>query len=263
MVFSSFEKVLWFSGFLSHVLLLTIILGRKQFLGVKPFVAYLFYAPLVNVVLFLISRYGSADLYFASYYFLGFLQYPLQLFVIWRLTEKSLAPLHSIFQDKRRQLRTWSVFAMYVLCAFGVSVAMGPISTPGSDLNTFDLWENKLSVFTSLVMCGAIVATFLAANRYYLQLSRHVLAVGQGLFVWSYCLLLVDVCHAVAGIGRWNRLIGYGQNISYVGVLVYWMLEFWKPERSNPALPEGTLDLMKALHQVVREELKRVEHPPS
>ena len=256
-MFSSFQYALWILGFVAHVVLLAIILIRKKLHGVTPFVAFLAYAPIVNVILFVVSRYGGKWPYFYTYYTLGFSEYPLQLFVIWHISKKLLSPVATLYKSGQPRIGLLLAIGLFVLCSAGIGIASGGAPVNGSWTDVFDLWENRASIFVSLLICGTIVCIFFTANRYYLQLGRHVFAIGQGLFIWSYGALLADFVHSFVGMTRWYYQIGYAQNSTYLGVLCYWMFVFWKEEPIKPALPEDVVSYMARLHQAVRLDLDR------
>jgi hypothetical protein len=205
---------LWLAGFVGHMILLLILIFRKRLKSFYALAFYIGFEALTTVALFVISRFGSHREYFLAYWITGFADFPLQLWIIGSLARDVFRPVRAVVGDIRRRVWRWG--ALGVVTAATLSFGMGG----ASGAKGFDLWENRTSIFTSLIVCGVIVVVSSVSQSFGIPQGRHSVALEQGLFVWLYSILLSDVAHAVVGWNRGTDIIEYARSLLYLGVLV-------------------------------------------
>jgi len=252
MKLSSLDNVLWAAGFVANVSLLLIFLVRKRLKGFPGFIAYPAYKAAATVSLFVVLRYGHQHAYAVLYWISAYLQYPLQLWVIAEMARDVLHPILWWVRDVRNSILAWGTLG--VVTAASLSLGIGPSGAKG-----FDLWENRASVFTSLVMCGLVVFLSAVAGMFHLRLRRHIVAMGLGLFALSYGVLLADLAHVILGWDRDFAAIGYMSKWLYLVVIVYWMVTFWNREKEPPSPSREEMAYMIALHERVKNDLDVLE----
>ncbi len=96
--------------------------------------------------------------------------------------------------------------------------------------------------------CGLFLAMSFSANRLGLRRRSYVVAIGQGLFLWAFSELMEDIGHTIFG---WNRDFTILEHIGmfvYLGVLVYWIGVFWRPEVERGALSPEIRNYLLAAH---------------
>ena len=188
-------NVLWAAGFLGHVALLGVLLFRRRVREFPVFTALIAFHVSVTVVLFLTKRHGSHHGYFLAYWGAAFLDYAFQIALIFEIARIVLRPTGTWVSDARRSFLLWSTIGLLFAVLFAITL--------GSPFNKgLDLWEERITLFTSLLTCEVFAAMLLTANRLGLQWRSHVVALGQGLTLWSLLNLGSDVLHVLAG---WNR----------------------------------------------------------
>ena len=122
-----------------------------------------------------------------------------------------------------------------------------------------DLWDARITVFTSLLTCTLFVAMSWSATSLGLHQRCYVFAIGQGFTSWAFCSLLEELGRAIFG---WDlQLVIFVQirMIVYLAVLIYWMVVFWLPEKERAPLSPEMRAYLAALHEQVQHDLERVD----
>jgi drug/metabolite transporter (DMT)-like permease len=133
------------------------------------------------------------------------------------------------------------------------------VSRPGA--RGFDLWENRASIFLLLVMCGILVVVSSIASFFHLHRRRHILAVGNGLFVVLYSVLLQDLADVIFVGSRVDTIAAYLSMFLYIAVLMYWIAALWEPEKDSPPPSAKMKAQVVALHEQVQYDLNKVNGP--
>jgi hypothetical protein len=255
MKLSTLDNVLWAAGFIGHVALVLILVIRKRLRKFPIFAGFLGLSVLVTVLLFVISRHGSRRAYFLVYWISGFADYIFQVALIFEIARDVLRPTGTWVQDARKSFLGWG--AAGVVAAAALASQIGPPQSKG-----LDLWDVRITVFTSLLTCALFIAMSSAANRLGLQWRSHMVALGQGLGAWAFIALLEEFGHAIYGWDHDFVVLVHLRMVGYLSVLVYWMVAFWLPEKvRKPLSPEMNAYLV-ALHQRVQYDLTSVDGPP-
>lgn len=252
---SVLENVFWAAGFIGHVALVLVLLIRKRYKDYPVFCSFILYQALTTVLLFVVSRFMSPHAYFQAYWITGFADYLLQVAVIFEIARDVLRPTGAWVRDARSSFLGWGA-AGFVLAGV-VAVQIGPPQAIG-----FDLWDARVTVFTSLLTCELFVAMSAAANRLGLQRRSHVVALGQGITVWAFSALLEEFGHALLGWDRKFAIFVYLRMAVYLSVLVFWMASFWLPEKVRAPLSPEMQAYLVALHRRVQFDLTSVNGPP-
>lgn len=245
---STLESALWAAGFIGHVALLLVLVLRCRAREFPVFTALLAFQAFVTVLLFLVSRYGSRHTYFLAYWSTGFCDYCFQVALILEIARIVLRPTGTWVSDARRSFLLWGVAGL--LIAAGLSLELG---SPGA--KGLDLWDERITLFTSLLTCELFAAMIGAANRLGLQRRNHVIALGQGLTAWAIITLGSNVLHVAFG---WHRNFAVYDGIreaAYLGALVFWTVSFWLPEKIRAPLSPKMRAYLLALHQQVQYDL--------
>ena len=251
MTFPLLDNVLWATSFLGHVALLVVLLWKRRWREFPIFAALIAYQASVTVLLFLVSHYGNRHTYFLSYWSTAFGDYAFQVALIVEIARDVLRPTGRWVQGAWRSFALWSgvgtALAAGLACTIGASGAKG-----------LDLWEVRLTVFTALLTCELFLAMSAAANRLGLPWRSHVMAIGQGLTVWAALALLGDLGHVLFGWERQFAAFDYVSEFAYVGVLAFWAVALWLPERARAPLSPDMQEYLVALHRRVQYDLDRV-----
>jgi hypothetical protein len=256
MTLSFVDNALWAASFIGQTALALVLLARGRAREFPVLTGFILFEAMRNVVVFFVSRHGSYHAYFLTYWITGFGDYALQLALIWEVARTVLRPTGTWVRDARKAFLGWGTVA--VGAAALLSLQLGPPEAKG-----VDLWDARVTVFTSLLTCLLFIAVSAAANRLGLQQGSHILAILQGWFAWSFIALLEEFGHAILG---WNRefvaLVHIRMSV-YLLVLIYWIWSMWLPEKARaPLSPEMNAYLL-ALHKRVQYDLNKLDGPPS
>ncbi len=245
------DNALWVAGFVGHVALLAVLLVRSRWRNFPVFTSLIAYQAAVTVTLFLVSRYGSRHAYFLWYWILALGDYIFQVALIFEIARDVLHSTGTWVRDARMGFLFWSAVGM--LLAAGLCLNISPPTTKG-----LDLWEMRATLFTSLLTCELFLSISTSANRLGLPWRSHVMALGQGLVAWAIIAVIGDVAHIATGWHSEFVLFDRLRMYLYLGVLVFWAVSFWRPEKGRTPLSPEMEQYILALHQRVRYDLGNV-----
>ena len=161
-------------------------------------------------------------------------------------------PTGTWIRDARNSFLGWGLTG--VIAAGMVVSQLWPPQVRG-----IDLWDARITVFTSLLTCTLFVAMSWSATSLGLHQRCYVFAIGQGFTSWAFCSLLEELGRAIFG---WDlQLVIFVQirMIVYLAVLIYWMVVFWLPEKERAPLSPEMRAYLAALHEQVQHDLERVD----
>lgn len=240
MTLSTLDTVLWVAGFVGQATLLFVLLLRSRWRPVPVFTGFVGFSALRTASLFLINRYGTRHGYFLAYWITGFADYGFQIALILEIALDVLRPGGRWILEARRAFLLWGVAGL--LLAVALSLYMGPPESKG-----LDLWDARITVFTSLLTCGLFLAMATAANRLRLGHRGFALAIGQGLTAWAFIALLEDFGHVALGWNRQFIVLVHVRMLVYIAVLLYWIVTFWRSEGSQPGSFGKSEEILLAL----------------
>lgn len=256
MKFTTLENGLWILGFLGHVILLTVLLIRKRTRSFPVFSIFIGYQVLETTILFgafhIRRKYLGHTGYFWSYWTLSVGNYALQLCLILEIARDVLRPTGTWIRDAKRSFVTWSIIGTVV--AAGMALELAPPGDKG-----IELWTERSSVFTSLLICEMFLAVSAAANKLGLPWRSHIMALGQGLTLWAIVALIVDVTHVLTGWRRDLPVLDLSRNLTYLGAVIFWALAFARPAEARTPLSPEMEQYIVALHERVQENLKTLD----
>ncbi|RRA50444.1 hypothetical protein [Acidipila sp. EB88] len=245
-----FENALWASGFGANVVLLCLLLVQKE--RAKPFpffMIYMAYEIIETLTLFWVSRAFSSHAYFIWYWAFAPLDYIFQLGIIYDLARDVLRPTGTWIHDARKAFLLWSLTGL--LLATVLALAMTPPNRHG-----LTLWSARSSLLTSLLTCEVFLAMSASASRLGLQWNLDVMAIGRGFTVWALVGLAADVAHFATGWSRTTRVFDEIRNVTFLGALIFWTINFALPERRRSPIAPEMRAYLAALHQQVQYEME-------
>ncbi len=247
----SLSNVLWAAGFFGHIALLTVLTFRQRTRKFPVFTAFIAFHVLMTSLLFLVSRSGSHHGYFLAYWSTAFLDYLFQIALIFEIARIVLRPTGTWVSDARRSFLLAG--SLGLMLAAVVAFGLGSPNAKG-----LDLFEERVTLFTSLLTCELFAAMIMTANRLGLQWRSHVIALGQGLTLWALLNLGSDVLHVLAGWQRDFSLYDGIREFAYLGALLFWIVSFWLPEAERAPLSPNMEAYLLALHRRVQYDLDNV-----
>jgi hypothetical protein len=239
------DELVGYSGPLADSILLSVLIVRgrwKSFPAFSLLIVFDLVATVLNVAAGLTSNmvvYGVLD---ATSIFL-------QVAVVFELLRHVLPRTSKLATEGRRVFINVSCAGL--LCAGVASFLYNPPRMHGSPL-----YQMKLDLFASLLVCETVVAIMLAAQKVGLGWRNHLIAIAQGLTVWAFLLVIVE------GIGPYLSFhnivydsLYYVRSIAYLGTLGYWSVALWREEPARKPISPALRKYIVALHDQVNYDL--------
>jgi hypothetical protein len=248
------DNVLWAAGFLGHAALLLILVMRRRWRAFPVFTSFIAFEVLRTALLFLVLRYGTRHGYFLAYWITGFADYVFQVSLIYEIARAILRPTGTWVRDARTAFLGWGMAGL--VGSAGFALMIGPPEARG-----LDLWDVRVTVFTSLLTCELFLAMATAANRLGLQWRSYVVAIGQGIALWAFFSLMEEFGHVALGWDRQFVVLVHVRMVIFILVLVYWMVVFWRKERERNPLSAEMRAYLLALHKTVTYDLESIQGP--
>lgn len=248
---SALALALWAVGFLQSCVLLAILLSRGRSRGFPVFTAYTGYQIIYSIVLYVVFRYGSVDLYTKVYWFADPLDSILQICVIVEMTRIVLRPTGTWVLNAKRQF----------LLAGGLGLAFAAVTSlllPLPFANRLATLEMRSDLFISLVVCSLVFVVTMTSSRLGLSWRNHVMALGQGWAVWALFSICADTLHAYF-IYQHFEAIEHTRAAATVLLNAYWMIQFWRNEPARKPLPPEFQKYLQDLHIRVQSNLDTLE----
>jgi hypothetical protein len=251
MNFSALDKIIWAANFVGFVALLLLLLFRQRWRQFPIFTSFAAYSTLVTIVLFLVSRFSTSKAYRIIYWTADGGDVLFQLGLIFEIARNVLRPTGTWVRDARSSFVLWGLTGT----AFAVGLCLAIKVPPGS---TAGIWEIRGDLFTALLDCELFLAMLFASNKLGLEWRNHVMALAQGLTVWAFVSAVSDLASIFLGWTQQYRIVQLFPSFLYIAVLMYWIVAFWRPEKSRAPLSNEMKDYLVALHTRVQYDLQQV-----
>lgn len=253
---SSVDDVLWAASFLGHAALFLTLLIRGRWRAFPIFTTYAgFHTGLeIAVYLLLHALHGQqATIWYAyTYWTSEIADFALQVGLVLEMARIVLRPTGTWLRDARRQ------FLLGGCAGVGIAALLAwGVSPPG--LRGLERWQVRGSLFTSLVTCELVLVMALSATRLGLGWRSHVMALGQGLAVWSIVAVAVDGIQSYVGGAQQFATLDHLRITVYCTALVYWIVQFWVKEPARRPISPEMRDYLVALHQTIAYDLGSVD----
>ena len=184
------------------------------------------------------SRYGPC---YMGYIGINFF---LQLALILELARTVLARTPGLVRTAWKQSLTYSVLGVVV--ALGLALLVVPPAQ-----THMEQVEIRADLFTSLLTCELVITMMMTSTTLGLGWRNHVMAIGEGMLVWSTVEVIADSLHSYFGFNQYYAVPEYSANLVYIGALVYWCIQLWKEEPAPKAISPELRKYMIALHDRV------------
>ncbi len=251
---SALDNALWAASLVGHVALAIVLVIRKRVGSFPVFTAFVAFEASRTILLFFVLRYGSKHAYFLAYWITGFADYIFQVALIFEIARDVLRPTGRWVLDARKSFLGWGSAGLVASALLALQI--GPPQSQG-----LDLWDVRITVFTSLLTCELFIAMAAVANRLGLQWRSHAVAISQGIALWAFVALLEEFGHVIFGWDRQFVIFVHVRMLVYLAVLVYWIGAFWLPEKARaPLSPEMSAYLL-ALRERVQYDLRAGGRP--
>jgi len=245
---SAIDWIFWVGAFLGHIALLSILLIRRRRREFPVFTACMGFQVALSALLYLIYEYGSHAWYARVYWSADFVEFFIQLGVIWEIASIVMRPTGSWVRDARRQFILWGTAGILLAAVLPWLVAPPAASLLGR-------LEMRGDLFTSLVVCELIAVLTRTSRSLGLGWRNHVMALGNGWTAWAVTAILVDGLHGYFGAEHYFTALEHVRMFVYLAALGYWAVQFWLEEPARQPLSPELRAYIEALHERVKGNL--------
>jgi hypothetical protein len=249
---SAMDKLLWAGGFVCTLLLLLVLLVRSRWRQFPIFTAYAAFGVVRTAALFTAYSHRWFALY-THIYLLGLVvDFALQLGIAIEIARIVLRPTGTWVHDAKMQ------FAVAGLLGAAAAAALAWWISPPAQ-TAIVAWRLRGNLFTSLVICELVVVMSLTASRLGLGWRNHVMAVGQGLTVWTGVMVVTTALQSFLGGQRLYLEIDHFRVFAYIGAVVWWMIQLWIPEPERQPIAPELQSYIVELHRRVEYDLHKLD----
>lgn len=234
--------VLWASGFILNAALLFVLLYKRRYRTVPWFTLWIGSQSLYTIALFLAYRLGSKHVYAVVYWSCDFLDFVLQLAVIFEIAGIVLRRSGRWVSGAR--LRLSLIATMAPLAATAMAWSMQPAAD-----SRLDAVFARASVFTTVLVFLMFVGVVMASRQLGLGWRSYAMRESYGFIVWVTIGFITDGLHAY-----W-RTLGHFTLLENVHIAVfqlaaiYWIIMFWLPELIAPTMSVENISLLATLQR--------------
>ena len=252
MHFSLLTNVYWAAGTGVTLVLLFVLLWRGRWRTFPVFTVWLAFLTVKTVVLFSIYMHGSRNLYAAVWVAASWVDFILQLGVVFEIARIVLRPTGTWVRDARTQ------FVSLGMIVAAVSAGLAWWVSPPAWSDRY-AWQIRGDLFTSLVILELFVVMGLTANRLGLGWRSHVMAIGQGLTAWSAIMVIRIAVESYLGTRRFYIQMEQVRQVAYPAAALWMAIQLWRQEPERGPISADLQEYILALHRRVEYDLRRLD----
>jgi hypothetical protein len=252
MHYSLVDTLPWAVALLVHLTLLFVLIGRGRWQQFPILTAWIAFLATRTVVLFFAYIHASKYWYTRIYDGGLWIDFALQFGLALEIARIVLRPTGTWVRDARFRFAAGGIAgtAAAALLAWWVT-------PPASSTRLF--WTIRGNLFTSLVICELFVLASLTANRLGLGWRNHVMAVGEGLTIWSSVTVVTTALQSFLGTQRLYLPLGRVSSITYIAAIAWITVQLWRQEPERQPLSPDLQEYILALHKRVEYDLRRLD----
>lgn len=240
-------RLLWAAGFGMNAALLLVLLWKGRWRIVPWFTAWIGFAFVTTIVLYLGHTYGSVALYRALYWSAAFIDVLLQLTVILEVSSMVFKRGESWVGNARPKL-VWSAIAV-VLVALFLALKI----TPAAE-TTRDALYSRASLFVTILVTGLFTAVMGISQQVGVSWRNILIREGPGFLLLNLVSFVTDTLHAYWRTAEHFGDLEHVRMGVYLATLGYWIVVFWLPERAQAVVDEDTKKRLRDLRSRLEYE---------
>lgn len=252
MHFSLLDNLFWAIGSSLNLALLLVLLLRGRWRQFPILSTWLAFINVRTFLLFLLYLEGSRYWYTRIWMVGLVIDFGLQLGVVFEIARIVLRPTGTWVRDARGYFLAAGVAGIAVAALFAWFIS----PPPGSARR---IWEIRSNLFTSMVICELVVVMSMTANRLGLGWRSHVMAVGQGLTVWSGVVVVKTALESFFGTQHFYIQLEQVRQVTYPAAACWLILQLWRDEPERRPISPDLHEYILALHRRVEYDLQRLD----
>ncbi len=209
---------------------------------------------LATPTLYAVAQTANFKVYAGVYLLDDLLSFLFQLWILFEIAKQVLRPTGVWTRDAFKPLAL--IGSGGAVLALVITLLMQP-----AGLHGHHAFELRADMFTGLLTSELVIAMMISAREVGLGWRNHVMAVGQGLMLWSLAVASVEGLSIY--LGPRNPYLGafyYIRVFAYLLVLTYWCVSLWHNEPARKPISPALRKYVLALHERVQYDLGKVGH---
>lgn len=249
---SELDWILLVATSIGTAALLAILLVKGRWRQFPVFTALIGFETALNPIGYAVLQCSSQSGYTNFYYTAVFVEFALELAVVWEIARIVMRPTGTWVRDAKKQFILWG--AAGILLAAALPWLVSPPAT--SFLERLSVRGN---LFTSLVICELIAVVTRTSKTLGLGWRNHVMALGNGWTAWAVIAILVDGLHSYFGGELHFRTLEYVRMFAYLAALGYWLVQFWHEEPARQPISPELSNYIQSLHRRINIDLDTLD----
>ena len=233
---------LWAAGLVMNAALLLVLLWKRRYRKVPAFTAWISWAILTTVGLYIGHTYGSKHLYAPLYWTAAFVDLLIQLAVVTELAVLVFRRGDRWVERSRMRLSTGGV------CAILLAATLAATVTPAAS-SAKDALYSRISLFETILFTGIFMAAVATSQQLGVRWGDLVARVGTGFLVLNVVAFLTDTLHAYWRTANHFGDLEHLRMGVYLATLAYWTGAFWLPEHA-PLIPDERTKKMLSEYRI-------------
>lgn len=251
---TGWDDLLWATGLVGHVVLLSVLFGRRRAQRFPVFTTLIVVNILRSLVLYCTLRFGTAREYFYTYWSLAIVDVGLQLGVVYEMASQVFRPLGTWAKDVQNGL--------YILILISVAIAIGLTLLAAPAAHD---WRQVLvirgSFFSATLMSELFVGMIGLSTTVGLPWKNHTARISQGLGIYSIVCILVEAFDSYFGSSTGAPLallLTHFRMVIYLACIVFWIAMLWRNEPVADPLPDDFRSRLSSLRSEIARDLTRI-----
>ena len=254
MILEAVNKTLQFGGPCLDAGLCALMLVKARWRTFPALFALVFLDLVSSFVLYWIDPAGVSPVYARAYLVYDVANFLLQLLILYEIAKNVLKPAGIWEREAFKPLILIATIGAIV--AFVATLFLQPVG-----IHHGTLIQMRADTFAGLLTCEAVVAMMFSAKEVGLPWRSHVMAIGQGLMIWSLIGASIDGCEVYLGPhSPYYSALYYVRSINYLVVVGYWTVSLWYEEPARKPISPALQKYIVALHERVQYDLGKVGH---
>jgi len=252
MHFTALTIFYWIESVVIDLALLFVLFYRRRWRHFPVLTFWLVFMVARSLSLMVLYAHHLRFAYTVTYLTGLVVDFAFQLGIVVEIARIVLRPTGTWVHDARAQ------FLSGALAAFAVAAVFAWWITPPAP-NLRLMWQVRANLFTSLVICELFVLMTMAANRVGLGWRNHVMAIGQGLTVWSTLMVAKTAVESYLGTQRHYLDLEQIRYVVYPAAMCWIMVQLWRDEPERRPISADLSEYILALHRRVEYDLRRLD----
>jgi hypothetical protein len=248
---SVLDYALWAATILANVALLAVLLVRRRCREFPVFTVFIAFQVVVSVALYIVLRYGHPHWYSRCYWTSIYLEFLLELAVVWEVVRIVMRPTGTWAGGAKRMFLLGS--AIGVIFAAGLAWLLSPRA-----LSFFDRLNVQIGFFATLVLCELFIVMILTSRWHGYGFRNHVFALLTG---WTGLVVVAMIVDLFEGYSSNTAYFGVADKVRIAASLLataFMGFQFWREEPKRRDIPPEVLEYVQSLRGQIKRDIDKI-----